>query len=206
MSAFGALPIGAAHIPFDSLTASSNKCLEGVPGVGFSIIRRSHLATCEGVSSSVSLDLYEQWRGFERNGQWRFTPPTHVMAALDSALVELEREGGVEGRLGRYQRSCGALVTGMRELGFETLLKDSLQAPIIVTFLSPAEQEFEFQRFYDCLKARGFVIYPGKLTTRDTFRVGCIGQVDAGIVSSFLMAVSETIVEMGLTSCRSREG
>ncbi len=200
MSAFGALPVDAAHIPFDSLTASSNKCLEGVPGMGFSIIRRSHLATCEGVSSSVSLDLYEQWRGFERNGQWRFTPPTHVMAALDAALDQLRDEGGVAGRLGRYQRNCGSLVAGMRALGFKTLLKDSQQAPIIVTFLSPEEPEFEFQRFYDCLKARGFVIYPGKLTTGDTFRIGCIGQVDHGVVNSFLTAVRETTEEMGLTA------
>jgi len=160
MSAFGALPVSAKEIKFDALVASSNKCLEGVPGMGFCLASESALAATQGNSDSLCLDLYQQWRGLESNGQWRFTPPTHCILAFDQALKEFDAEGAVAGRGGRYRENCEALVAGMRAMGFETLLPDSLQAPIIVTFKMPADAGFDFQRFYDGLSERGYVIYP----------------------------------------------
>ncbi len=198
MSAFGALPLGAAPVPFDALAASANKCLEGVPGFGFVICRTDVLAGAEGRAHSLSLDLHAQWRGFEANAQWRFTPPTHVLAAFDQALVEHRREGGVQGRGGRYAENCRILVDGMRALGFETLLPDALQAPIIVTFLMPADPAFVFQRFYDRLGEKGFLIYPGKLTVADSFRIGCIGRLGPEEMRAALRAVEETLAEMGV--------
>ncbi len=198
MSAFGALPLDARKTSFDAVVASSNKCLEGVPGMGFAIIRQSALEAAAGNAHSLSLDLYDQWRAMERNGQWRFTPPTHVLAAFDRALDEHEAEGGVAGRGARYGRNCKALVEGMRALGFETLLPDSLQAPIIVTFHTPADPAFDFQRFYDSLRARGYVIYPGKLTVADSFRIGCIGRLDENDIRGALAAIRETLDEMGV--------
>src|SRR6185369_5004980 len=127
MSAFGALPLDAARTPFDALVASSNKCLEGVPGIGFAIIRRAALEAARGQAPSVSLDLHDQWASMEKTRQWRFTPPTHVIAALDQALAEHAAEGGVAGRGARYRRNCEVLVAGLRALGFETLLPDALQ-------------------------------------------------------------------------------
>ncbi len=199
MSAFGALPLDVGRTPIDAIMASSNKCLEGVPGIGFVIARRATLQQCEGRAHSLSLDLYDQWRGFERNGQWRFTPPTHVMAALGQALAEFEFEGGVEGRGGRYRQNCRLLIDGMREMGFETLLADDLQAPIIVTFKMPAHPRFDFERFYAALRERSYVIYPGKLTVAPSFRIGCIGQIHAAQIRGVLTAVRETLTELKVT-------
>lgn len=201
MSAFGALPLDVRQVPCDAIAASSNKCLEGVPGMGFVIARRTAIAACEGNAHALSLDLHDQWRFMERAGQWRFTPPTHVIAAFDQALGEHAEEGGVEGRGARYRENCRILVDGMRAMGFETLLPDAIQAPIIVTFHMPADPSFAFQEFYDRLRDRGFVIYPGKLTVADSFRIGCIGRLSPGDMQDALAAVAATLAEMAVTNC-----
>lgn len=200
MSAFGALPVDARDIAFQALAASSNKCLEGAPGVGFVIVERKALAAAEGNAHSLSLDLFDQWKALEANGQWRFTPPTHVLAAFHQALAEHAAEGGVEGRGRRYRDNCAELVSGMRALGFETLLPDAVQAPIIVTFRMPADPRFVFADFYDRLRERGFVIYPGKLTVADSFRMGCIGRIDRNDIRRALVAVAAVMAEMGAAS------
>ncbi len=193
MSAFGALPIDAETLPFAALISSANKCFEGVPGFGFAIIRKDLLAESRGNAHSLSMDLHDQWVYMEKTGQWRYTPPTHTVAAFAQALREHQAEGGVEGRLARYQRNRDQLVAGLREMGFETLLEDQWLSPIIVTFLSPSDPRFEFKRFYHELKQRGFVIYPGKLTEIDSFRIGCIGQIDSPQIARLLTAISEVL-------------
>jgi len=201
MSAFGAIPLDARRVPFDALAASANKCLEGVPGMGFAIIRREALEEARGRAPSLSLDLHDQWVAMEKNGQWRFTPPTHVLAALDRALDQHAAEGGVAGRGARYRRNCGLLVEGLRGMGFETLLPDRLQAPIIVTVRMPADPRFHFETFYDRLAHRGYVIYPGKLTVADSFRIGCIGALGEAEIRGALVAIREVVAELGVTSC-----
>ena len=200
MSAFGALPLDAREIPFEAVAASANKCLEGVPGVGFAIIRESALSQADGHAPSLALDLYDQWQAMERNGQWRFTPPTHVLAAFDQALREHRDEGGVEGRGARYRDNCHILIEDMRARGFETLLPDDLQAPIIVTFKMPADPRFDFDVFYDQLRTRGYVIYPGKLTSTPSFRIGCIGHLGATEMRNALGAIEATLRDMGVHS------
>jgi len=198
MSALGALPLDDASAPFDAVVASSNKCLEGVPGIGFAIIRKTALETCKGNCHSLSLDLYEQWRGLEGNGQWRFTPPTHVLAALDRAIEEHEAEGGVEGRGRRYADNCRALIAGMREMGFVPLLSDNLQAPIIVTFHLPADPKFDFETFYRRVGEKGFLLYPGKLTVAPSFRIGCIGRLGVAEIEAALEAIKDVVGAMGV--------
>lgn len=200
MSAFGALPLDAREIAFDAVAASSNKCLEGVPGMGFVLIRKTVLAQAQGNAHSLSLDLHDQWVNMEKTQQWRFTPPTHVIASFHQALNEFDEEGGVQGRGGRYRRNHRILLEGMRALGFETLLPDALQAPIIVTFKMPADPAFDFQAFYDGLSARNFVIYPGKLTVADSFRVGCIGRLGATEMNAAIDAVRAVMAQMGVKS------
>jgi len=199
MSGLGALPLHDREVPFDAVVASSNKCLEGVPGIGFAIIREAVLEGCKGNSHSLSLDLYEQWRGLQGNGQWRFTPPTHVLAALDRAIAEHEAEGGVEGRGGRYAANCRVLLKGMRAIGFKPLLSDNLQAPIIVTFHMPADPKFDFEAFYRRVGEKGFLLYPGKLTVAPSFRVGCIGRLGVAEMEQALQAIREAVSEIGAT-------
>jgi 2-aminoethylphosphonate-pyruvate transaminase len=196
MSAFGALPLDARKVAFDAVAASSNKCIEGVPGLGFVLARKDALAETEGNATTLVLDLFDQHRNFEKTGQYRFTPPIHVIVAFHKALEEFWNEGGVAGRGGRYAENCRILVEGMRALGFSTLLPPALQAPIIVTFHIPRHPGFVFQRFYDGLKERGYVIYPGKLTVADSFRIGCIGRLYPKDMRGALDAVRETLAEM----------
>lgn len=177
MSSFGGIPIDIRKLGIDFLVSSANKCIQGVPGFGFVIARRSSLARCEGGSRSLSLDLYDQWAEMEKGrGKWRFTSPTHVVRAFFQAMKELEEEGGIEARHDRYRENHAELVEGMRRSGFRTLLPDELQSPIITSFLYP-EEDFDFQKFYEALKERGFVIYPGKISEAPTFRIGNIGDV-----------------------------
>jgi 2-aminoethylphosphonate-pyruvate transaminase len=200
MSAFGALPFDLAGLGAEAMVSSANKCIEGVPGFGFVIATRAALEAAKGRSHSLSLDVHAQWAYMERTGQWRYTPPTHVVAAFLEALKAHEAEGGVAGRGARYARNRDVLVAGMRGLGFETLLADRWLSPIIVTFFSSADPRFEFARFYDLMKAKGFIIYPGKLTVVESFRVGCIGRVDAHVMRRVVQAAREALAEMGVES------
>jgi 2-aminoethylphosphonate-pyruvate transaminase len=204
MSAFGALPLDARQVPFDAMAASSNKCLEGVPGIGFVVCERAALAATKGNATALCFDLLDQHTQMEKTRQWRFTPPIHVIVALHQAIEEHAAEGGVAGRGGRYAANCKVLVDGMRALGFETLLPDRLQAPIIVTFHMPRDPRFVFQTFYDALKARGYVIYPGKLTVADSFRIGCIGRLNQDHMRGAVAAVAEVLAEMGVRECGAR--
>ncbi|MGY0217484.1 2-aminoethylphosphonate--pyruvate transaminase [Endozoicomonadaceae bacterium StTr2] len=198
MSAFGALPIDAQKLKFDALVSSANKCFEGVPGFGYALIRQEVLAQAGGNAHSLSMDLYDQWQYMERTGQWRYTPPTHIVAAFLAALHEHEAEGGSRGRLARYSSNCNRLVSGMRARGFQTLLEERWLSPIIVTFLSPDHPEFEFKRFYNLLKERGFIIYPGKLTEADSFRIGCIGRLFGTQIDELLNVIDEVLELMNI--------
>jgi len=198
MSSFGALPIDARRIRFDALVAASGKCLEGVPGMGFVFLRRAILDACAGNSQSLAMDLHDQQLYMEKTGQWRFTPPTHVVAALAEAIAQFVEEGGQAARLARYAGNCRTLVEGMAALGFRPFLASAVQAPIIVTFHAPADPRYDFQRFYALAKARGFILYPGKLTQLETFRVGCIGAIGRNEISQAVNAVAGALHEMGI--------
>ena len=200
MSAFGALPLDVNQIRYEAMVSSANKCIEGVPGFGFVIARKTELEAAKDNSHSLALDLHAQWAYMEKTGQWRYTPPTHVVAAFLEALRLHDQEGGVAGRGARYARNRDVMVEGMRDLGFETLLKDRWLSPIIVTFFSPADPNFVFSTFYDLMKAKGFIIYPGKLTVVDSFRVGCIGRMDEHVMRKVVVAAKEALAEMGVQS------
>jgi 2-aminoethylphosphonate-pyruvate transaminase len=200
MSAFGAVPLEPGKLQFDAIVSSANKCIEGVPGFGFILAKKSALEAAKGNSHSLSLDVHAQWVHMEKTGQWRFTPPTHVVAAFLEALRAHKAEGGVASRGARYENNRDVMVAGMRELGFETLLDAEWLSPIIVTFFCPADPSFEFARFYDLMKARGFILYPGKLTVVESFRIGCIGQMDAHVMREVVAAARDVLAEMGVES------
>jgi len=198
MSSFGALEIDARKTPFDAVVAASGKCLEGVPGMGFVIAKRSTLQASEGNSPSLAMDLYDQWVYMGKTTQWRFTPPTHVVAALDEAIAQYVEEGGLPARGGRYARNCEALISGLGALGFRPYLEAAIQAPIIVTFHAPDDPAYDFKTFYNEVKQRGYILYPGKLTQVETFRVGCIGHFGEAGIPGAVAAVADTLKAMGI--------
>ncbi|MFC7785562.1 2-aminoethylphosphonate--pyruvate transaminase [Rossellomorea sp. GCM10028870] len=176
MSSFGGIPINVPELEIDYLISSANKCIQGVPGFGFIIARRDKLMACEGNSKSLSLDLYDQWKGMDADGKWRYTSPTHVVAAFSQAIDELLEEGGVSARFDRYQKNNRILREKLNGIGFESYIADKLQSPIITSFIYPTAA-FDFEDFYTYVKERGYVIYPGKLTEVNTFRIGNIGEI-----------------------------
>ncbi len=198
MSSFGALPIDFEDAGIDYLISSANKCIEGVPGFSFVICRRQALLACEGIARSLSLDLLGQFKSFEKNGQFRYTPPTHSILAFARALDELEAEGGPPARCARYTRNQETLVTGMKALGFQPYLDPAVQSCIITSFLFPSDPEFTFDAFYRRLSDKGFIIYPGKISQADTFRIGSIGRIFEADIQSLLAAVQQTINELGI--------
>ena len=199
MSSFGGIPMSMELTGAHYLISSANKCVQGVPGFGFVVADRAMLEATEGWSRSHSLDLFDQWRVMETNGgKWRFTSPTHVVSAFARALDELKDEGGIEARHTRYVANQKTMVKGMRALGFRTLLGDDLQSPIITSFYYPDSAEFEFQKFYDALKSRGFVIYPGKVSHAQCFRIGSIGDVQPEDMTGLVGRISEVIDELGV--------
>lgn len=200
MSSFAALEIDARKMHFDALIAASGKCLEGVPGMGFVFIRKAILDGCAGRSQSLAMDLHDQYTYMEKTTQWRFTPPTHVVVALAEAIAQFEEEGGQPARLARYVSNYETLIAGMGELGFKPFLDPAIQAPIIVTFHAPADSRYEFKKFYAAARERGFVLYPGKLTQVETFRVGCIGAIGPFEIEQAIHAIALALGDMGITS------
>jgi 2-aminoethylphosphonate-pyruvate transaminase len=196
MSAFGAVPIDFEKCGIDFLVSSANKCIEGVPGFSFAICRRASLCATEGWARSMSLDLLGQWEGLEANGQFRFTPPTHAILAFQQALCELQDEGGVAGRAARYRANQESLVAGMRDIGFAEYLPPELQGPIITAFRYPNHPRFQFDEFYARLNDKGFVIYPGKVSSGDCFRIGSIGRLFESDILALLAAIRVTLSEM----------
>jgi 2-aminoethylphosphonate-pyruvate transaminase len=199
MSSFGAIEIDARRTPFDALIAASGKCLEGVPGMGFVLARRAVLEASAGNAHSLAMDLHDQWAYMVKTTQWRYTPPTHVVAALDEALKQFWEEGGVAARGARYMKNCRELISGMSALGFRSFLPAAIQAPIIVTFHAPADSSYEFKRFYAEVKRRGYILYPGKLTQVETFRVGCMGHFGDDGIGAAVNAISATLKALGIT-------
>lgn len=199
MSSFGAIPVNLSACGIDYLVSSANKCIEGVPGFSFILAKLESLRKTEGYARSVSLDLLGQYVHFEKTGQFRFTPPTHVMVSFQQALRELEHEGGVSARLGRYQENHDTLLSGMRELGFNAYLAPEYQSPIITSFYYPESPQFSFEEFYQRLSAANYVIYPGKIGQADCFRIGTIGRIFPSDVQDLLAAIRRVLREMNIT-------
>ncbi|MGM0852563.1 MAG: 2-aminoethylphosphonate--pyruvate transaminase [Bacillota bacterium] len=190
MSSFGGIPINVPNLEIDYLISSANKCIQGVPGFGFIIARRDKLMACEGNSRSLSLDLYDQWKGMDVDGKWRYTSPTHVVAAFSQAIDELLEEGGISARFERYQTNNRVLREKLNPIGLETYIADEHQSPIITSFVYPSDA-FDFEDFYTYVKERGYVIYPGKLTEVDTFRIGNIGEIYEDDIQNLCDVIAE---------------
>lgn len=200
MSSFGGMPLNLLDCRIDYLVSSANKCLEGIPGFAFVLAQREALLATAGFARSMSLDLLAQWKGLEADGQFRFTPPTHALLAFHQALRELEAEGGVEGRAARYRTNFEVLSQGMRDLGFDGYLRPEDRGYIISSFRYPRHPKFDFGVFYARLSDKGFVIYPGKVSKADCFRIGCIGRIFPDDMRGLLGAIRETLAEMGIAA------
>ena len=199
VSTFGAFDLNAKRLDYEAVATSPNKCLEGVPGCAIVFAPKEALQASLGNAQSHSLDLADQWQQFEETGQWRFTPPTFVIAALAEALRLHKAEGGNIARLARYRANHKALAEAMEGQGFVPLMARTKQAPVVISYRNPADPNFEFINFYTSLRDRGFMIYPGHLTDIPTFRVACIGALQPQDMRDVSTAIGEVCHEMGVT-------
>jgi 2-aminoethylphosphonate-pyruvate transaminase len=206
MSSFAGMPMEVGSWGIDFLVSSANKCVQGVPGFAFVLARGELLVEVGNHARSVSLDLVSQWKGLEGDGQFRFTPPTHVLLAFWQALQELEQEGGIVARAARYAANQRVLLEGMKELAFDTYLAPEDQSHIITSFRYPKHPNFNFSRFYEHLSRKGFVIYPGKVSDADCFRIGTIGHLFPEDLKALVAAVRQTLTEMQIASGESVPG
>ena len=198
MSSFGSIPIDFEAFGIDFLISSANKCIEGVPGFSFILCRRAKLLASAGWARNLSMNLLEQLKGFEKNGQFRYTPPTHSLLAFEQALNELDLEGGVAARGARYRRNHEVLLAGMTRLGFRSYLPSAVQSHIITSFIFPADPKFTFEAFYRLVANKGYILYPGKISQADTFRIGSIGRLFEADMRAVVYAIGEAIEEMGV--------
>lgn len=196
MSTFGAYEIDVRKLNIGYLVSSSNKCIEGIPGFSFVIVRRSELEKCKNQARTLSLDLYSQWSGLNSNGQFRFTPPVQSLLAFHKALLELEEDGGIKNRAKRYSDNNSILIKGMEKLGFIPFLSEDIRGYIITSFIYPEHPNFSFEKFYSKLNEKGFVIYPGKLSKVDCFRIGNIGQLYDIDIKLLIEAIDEVLDEL----------
>ena len=196
MSSFGAVPLNLVECGIDYLVSSANKCIEGIPGFGIILAKRDTLMKTKGYAQTFSLDLLAQLLRLEKDGQFRFTPPTHSLIAYHQALLELEAEGGVEGRAARYRANYQTLIAGMRALGFEEYLRPEDQGYIITSFTFPDHPNFNFEEFYRRLNDQDYVIYPGKVSQADCFRIGSIGRIFPADINALLAAIREALQVM----------
>jgi 2-aminoethylphosphonate-pyruvate transaminase len=205
VASFGAVPIDARELGFQAVTLSSNKCMQGVPGVGWAVVQNHALESSKGNSDSLTLDLWDQNQHMERTGGFRFTPPTQVVAAFAQACREHAAEGGTQARLERYARNWRRLVDGMRQMGFVTVVPDSFASPIVATFREPEHPRFSFPALFQGMKRRGFIIFPGRLALANTFRIGCMGDVTEADIAEAMDALAATMEEMGIDELGRRE-
>ena len=198
MSSFAGLAIDASEVQADYLISSANKCVQGVPGFGFVVARRADLERCEGRARSLSLDLFDQWREMEsKGGKWRYTSPTHVLLALHQALDELDAEGAWRRGPRVTPKTTGCSLRDFRNLAFARCWPVNTGHPSSRRFSIPRDTGFSFDRMYEALKRRGFVIYPGKVSNADTFRVGTIGHVFPDDFRRLVDCFAEVVREFG---------
>jgi len=200
VASFGAIPIDAKRLGFQAVTVSSNKCMQGVPGIGWTVVQKTALENAKSHCRPLVLDLWDQNQHMDRTSAFRFTPPTQVLAAFAQACREHAEEGGTLARLERYRRNWRRLVDGMRQMGFATVVPDECASPIVATFHNPDDPAFSFNALFEGMKRRGFIIFPGRLALADTFRIGCMGDVTEADMADAMTAVAETMHEMGITS------
>jgi 2-aminoethylphosphonate-pyruvate transaminase len=201
IASFGGLPIDAQALGAEAIVLSPNKWLEGLPGMALALVRRAALEAAAGRCHSFCLDLHRQWRAHETHGGWRFTPPAQAIAALTEAL-RCHAEEGRAARLARVAANWRTLVDGMRALGFETVLRDEVAAPVIATFHEPADPRFDRERLFALMRERGFVIFRGGLTPFPTLRIGCMGAFDQAAMRAVVAAIESSLAAMGVSDCR----
>jgi 2-aminoethylphosphonate-pyruvate transaminase len=200
VASFGAFALDAKKLGYDAVVCSANKGLQAPPGLAWVVAKKTALEAAKGNAPSLTLDLWDQDQHLERTGMFRFTPATHLLLGMAEALREHAEEGGIEARQARFRASWRRLVDGMRQMGFRTLLEDEVASPIVATFHDPPDPNYSFKRLYDGMKARGFIIFPGRLAAANTFRLACIGIVTERDIGRALDAMAETLRQMGVTT------
>jgi 2-aminoethylphosphonate-pyruvate transaminase len=200
VSSFGGIPYTLEEANIDFLVSTANKCLQGVPGLAFAVVRREPFLATRGCARSYSLDLHDQWQHMEENNsKFRFTPPTTTILALSEALDELDAEGGIAARHARYQANHEVVVRGLAEAGYEPLVPAGSRSPIVTAFRFPTHSGWTFDGLYAALRGAGFTLYPGSISKAEAFRIGMIGSGTPAVFEKLVAAAQTYSRSIGLT-------
>jgi 2-aminoethylphosphonate-pyruvate transaminase len=204
MSSLFGEPLALGTDGLDFVTASANKCLQGIPGVAFVLGRRTALEALAGrPPRSVYLDLHGHWTTQEQDNT-PFTPAVQVLHAMREALLELEAEG-VAGRIARYGENCRVLRQGMGRLGLEILVPEGARSHILTTFRLPAGVGYE--ALHDAMKRRGYIIYAGQGDLRTyAFRVSNMGTLTPADMERVVAAFADSLAELAAAPAAAAPG
>ena len=185
MSSYAGIPIDIKKWDTGFLISSSNKCIQGMPGLVFVIFKKSLLPAIQNQKRSFYFDLYSQYTGFQKTGQMQYTPPVQVAYALRQAIDEYFAEGEMN-RWKRYRESWETLCSGLKQLGFQFLLPRQYESQILLAIIEPNHPAYNFDSMHDYLYQRGFTVYPGKGAKEATFRLSILGDLSKTDIEAFL--------------------
>ena len=197
-SSLGMIPLDMEQDNVDFCMASAQKGLMAMTGLSFiigneEIIRRSK----EYPKRSYYCNLYLQYDFFERTGEMHFTPPVQTIYATRQALDEYFTLGE-EAKFARHRRVFEALHKGLEQLGFRNVIKREWQSGLVVSVIYPDDPHWNFERIHDYCYERGFTIYPGKISTTNTFRLCALGAIDQEDIENFFVVLREALQHEGV--------
>jgi|TARA_B100000315_G_scaffold40571_1_gene35417 2-aminoethylphosphonate aminotransferase len=198
ISSYAGISIDLKKTPIDFLMSTSNKCIQGMAGLAFSICKKSELKHLKDIPNrSFYLSLYDQYNYMEKTGQMRFTPPVQTIYALRQAIDEYFDEGSLN-RYNRYTENWKRLREGLQKLGFNLLLDPENESHILLTVVEPKNPEYNFDKIHNLLYDKGFTIYPGKLGKKKTFRLANMGAINSIDIDRFINELSNVIIKIGI--------
>lgn len=186
-------PINIKEDNIDFCMASAQKGLMAMTGLSF-VIGNKHIIekSAEYPKRSYYCNLFLQYDYFEKTGEMHFTPPVQTVYATVQALKEYFEEGELP-KWERHQRVFNAIHKGLEELGFKDVIKREWQAGLVVSVIYPDDVNWNFEKVHDYCYERGFTIYPGKISTTNTFRLCALGAIDEKDIRDFFVVLKEAL-------------
>lgn len=192
-STLGMIPLDVVKDNVDFCMASAQKGLMAMSGLSFIIGKTDIIKASKNYPTrSYYCNLYLQYEFFEKTGEMHFTPPVQTIYATIQALKEYFAEGE-EAKFARHRAIYEAIHKGVDELGLKTVIDPKIESGLVVSVLYPTDPNFSFEKVHDYCYERGFTIYPGKISTTNTFRLCALGAINANDIKDFFVVLKEAL-------------
>ena len=197
-SSLGMIPLDVIKDNVDFCMASAQKGLMAMAGLSFIIGREDIIRQSKDYPTrSYYTNLYLQYSYFEKTGEMHFTPPVQTIYATIQAMKEYFAEGE-EAKFARHHRVYEAIHEGLDKLGMETVIDRKIESGLVVSVKYPEDANWSFEKVHDYCYEHGFTIYPGKISTSDTFRLCALGAIDEADIKDFFVVFTEALDKFGI--------